>query len=153
MASFVTRLLTFLTFVLLPVTLTARPTNTDNAALVERQKGCGPNLPCGELVGDGDPHQVIWQKQISTTFNCGGSTCVISDWQQHSFGIRAQLPEDTTWITGGLHVTDYVNTGIYTGECKADPGHSVCIYADIYHTDVSPSVTLILLLDTDNFAR
>ena len=118
-------LITFLITLLLTLT-SALPANVENTTLVERQS-CFPAGSCTRVEGNGDPHQWIlhkhlglWHAPPETTF---------------------KSTHDTDWIDGGFDVVEELT--IHTNEdehnCWGEPpvGRVACLWASIWHTDVS----------------
>lgn len=115
-------------------------TDTNSAALVERQHGC-ITISCSELKGDGDPHQWLLHKQVSSWLDCGGTTCGIGEAQLgEEFTIKADTG-GADFTAGGFNVVDQVTIPVFAGECTADPGHRVCVKSVIWITHVSTCLT------------
>lgn len=111
-------------------------TDSDTTALVERQHGC-IRISCSELKGNGDPHQWLLHKQVSSWLDCGGTTCGIGEAQfDEEFIVKADSG-DADFTTGGFNVVDHVTIPVFGGECKADAGHRVCVKSVIWWTHVS----------------
>lgn len=131
-----TTLLTLLT-ILFTGTASALPTDIEYTPLAERQVGCSQMLPCAQLEGDGDPHQVVLHKRLSLVALCDASApCALSDSEpvQRSYIIQADT-HGTQWTSGGFAVVESVQTG--THPCVGGPGQRVCAFAAIWHTEVS----------------
>lgn len=113
----------------------AHTSATGNSSLQERQS-CLPMGGCTSLEGDGDPHQLILHKQLSGRYQCGNDICSISPDQQISYPLSADDGGAGHWTDGGFDVVEELETGTMDG-CAGPAGGFVCVFAEIWHTDVS----------------
>ncbi|KAF4994522.1 hypothetical protein FGRMN_5731 [Fusarium graminum] len=86
-------------------------------------------------VGDGDPHQNYFHKQLSEVMSCGSAnSCSVSDSQSKSFTIGwTATANPAEWISGGFSVTLSWTTG-NSYSCSGGAGESVCIWYKTAHT-------------------
>ncbi|KAF5660303.1 hypothetical protein FCIRC_12181 [Fusarium circinatum] len=87
------------------------------------------------LVGDGDPHQNYFHKQLSEVVNCGtAQSCSVGNSQSVSYtiGWTATLTP-VSWISGGFSVSESWNTG-NTYTCTGSAGEDVCVWYNTAHT-------------------
>ena len=116
------------------------PASPPAVSLQERQI-CMPGGGCAQLEGDGFPHQWIFHKQLSGKYECGDNTCSISPDQQISYPVSADWGGAGEWIDGDFAVTEKLDTGTLEG-CVGPAGGFACVFAEIWHTDVSRQSTL-----------
>ncbi|KZF19049.1 hypothetical protein L228DRAFT_271675 [Xylona heveae TC161] len=89
--------------------------------------GCKP--PITETVGDGNPHQNYFDKQLSQNINCGAAPgCSIgqSNSISYTLGWNAGAIIDE-WITGGFDVSVSWTTG-NVQTCDGSSGETVCLW-------------------------
>ncbi|KAH7263798.1 hypothetical protein BKA59DRAFT_490108 [Fusarium tricinctum] len=108
-----------------------------DSELEARQFQCSSWITRTDLVGNGDPHQNYFHKQLSETINCGNAqSCSVGQSQTESFSIGFTLSAGgggDNWISGGFSVTKSWTTGnSYT--CSGGPGETICIWYNIAHT-------------------
>lgn len=112
-----------------------------SAPLIERQNCL--DTDCTSLEGNGDPHQWILRKQLSDTLICEGTGddgCgMVTETDQLAYELYADTKDAGAWIDGGFAVEQSLWTGKYWGDCPGNPGDRVCVWAEIWHTDVSAS--------------
>ncbi|KAK7418933.1 hypothetical protein QQX98_003636 [Neonectria punicea] len=87
------------------------------------------------MVGDGDPHQNYYHKQISENIFCGASpSCAVGYEQSESYTIGFSVSGDiTSWLSGGFDVQKSWETGnSYT--CYGAVGDTVCVWYNTAHT-------------------
>ncbi|KAI1044192.1 hypothetical protein LB505_008607 [Fusarium chuoi] len=87
------------------------------------------------LVGDGDPHQNYFHKQLSEVVNCGtAQSCSVGNSQSISYtiGWTATLTP-VSWISGGFSVSESWSTG-NTYTCTGSAGEDVCVWYNTAHT-------------------
>ncbi|KAF9761351.1 hypothetical protein IL306_003848 [Fusarium sp. DS 682] len=111
--------------------------HTRGAELEERQYQCSSWVTNTRLVGNGDPHQNYFHKQLSENINCGNAqSCSVGKTDSESFTIGFTVSAGgpaATWISGGFGVSESWTTGnSYT--CNGGPGETICIWYNIAHT-------------------
>ncbi|KAF5249676.1 hypothetical protein FANTH_4984 [Fusarium anthophilum] len=105
------------------------------AELEKRQTACAGWFTRTVLVGDGDPHQNYFHKQLSENINCASAaSCSVGQSDSTSFTIGwTANSAGPSWISGGFSVSESWTTGnSYT--CNAGKGETVCIWYNIAHT-------------------
>ncbi|KAF5628128.1 uncharacterized protein FTJAE_9003 [Fusarium tjaetaba] len=105
--------------------------------LEKRQTFCSGWFTRTTLVGDGDPHQNYFHKQLSENINCASAaSCSVgqTDSTSYTIGWTATVSSPGGgWISGGFGVSESWTTGnSYT--CNAGKGETVCIWYNIAHT-------------------
>ena len=126
------------------------PASTD---LEKRQRTCisGGDDGCAVLEGDGDPHQWVLHKQLSGRMSCSGKVCPIDESLTKEYIITADMGDAARWTDGGFAVEWEVRTGTFGG-CNTATEGTVCVIAEIWHTDVSDAPELIERLSQLTFA-
>ncbi|RBR26133.1 uncharacterized protein FIESC28_01161 [Fusarium coffeatum] len=92
-------------------------------------------LTMTSLVGDGDPHQNYFHKQLSEVVSCGSApSCSVGNTQSVSYtiGWTASLTP-VSWISGGFSVSESWSTG-NTYSCTGSTGEDVCVWYNTAHT-------------------
>ncbi|KAF5975483.1 hypothetical protein FCOIX_7669 [Fusarium coicis] len=105
--------------------------------LEKRQTFCSGWFTRTTLVGDGDPHQNYFHKQLSENINCANAaSCSVGQTDSTSYTIGWTAGASSPgggWISGGFSVSESWTTGnSYT--CNAGKGETVCIWYNIAHT-------------------
>ncbi|PNP84215.1 hypothetical protein FNYG_02903 [Fusarium nygamai] len=92
-------------------------------------------LTSTSLVGDGDPHQNYFHKQLSEVVNCGtAQSSSVGNSQSVSYNIGwAATLTPVSWISGGFPVSESWNTG-NTYTCTGSAGEDVCVWYNTAHT-------------------
>ncbi|RYP03435.1 hypothetical protein DL764_005151 [Monosporascus ibericus] len=105
------------------------------AALEKRQGAYGPWSATTWKVGNGNPHQNYFHKQLSENMRCGFAPgCNVGQQQSTSFTIGfTATGSPATWISGGFSVSQSWITG-NTYNCKGNRGDTVCIWYNTAHT-------------------
>ncbi|PYH66916.1 uncharacterized protein BO88DRAFT_445315 [Aspergillus vadensis CBS 113365] len=104
--------------------------------LEQRQTGaCSQWSPATRKVGDGDPHQNYWRKQLSENLDCGDADhCTVGASQSKSYTIGWTATADASqWISGGFAVQASWTTGL-DYQCTASSHQTVCIWYNTAHT-------------------
>ncbi|GAA90425.1 hypothetical protein AKAW_08539 [Aspergillus luchuensis IFO 4308] len=104
--------------------------------LEQRQTGtCSQWSPATRKVGDGDPHQNYWRKQLSENLDCGSADhCTVGASQSKSYTIGWTATADASqWISGGFAVQASWTTGL-DYQCTASSHQTVCIWYNTAHT-------------------
>ncbi|GAQ40516.1 hypothetical protein AtubIFM55763_001444 [Aspergillus tubingensis] len=104
--------------------------------LEQRQTGtCSQWSPATRKVGDGDPHQNYWRKQLSENLDCGNADhCTVGATQSKSYTIGWTATADASqWISGGFAVQASWTTGL-DYQCTASSHQTVCIWYNTAHT-------------------
>ncbi|KAF5011964.1 hypothetical protein FDECE_1970 [Fusarium decemcellulare] len=109
-----------------------------SAELEERQYQCSGWTTSTTLVGNGDPHQNYYHKQLSETISCSNAvSCSVGQTETTSFsiGFSVSLGDGPKggWISGGFDVSKSWSTG-NTYTCTGGPGETVCIWYNTAHT-------------------
>ncbi|KPM44436.1 hypothetical protein AK830_g2087 [Neonectria ditissima] len=87
------------------------------------------------LVGDGNPHQNYFHKQLSEVVSCGNSvSCTVgqSESTSYTIGWSASLTP-FSWISGTFSVSETWTTGS-TYSCTGAPGEDICVWYNTAHT-------------------
>ncbi|PWY78986.1 hypothetical protein BO83DRAFT_461263 [Aspergillus eucalypticola CBS 122712] len=103
--------------------------------LEQRQTGtCSQWSPATRKVGDGDPHQNYWRKQLSENLDCvGADHCNVGASQSNSYAIGWTATADASqWISGGFAVQASWTTGL-DYQCTASSHQTVCIWYNTSH--------------------
>ncbi|GIJ84868.1 hypothetical protein Asppvi_003719 [Aspergillus pseudoviridinutans] len=106
-----------------------------NHSLHARQYECSQWNYYTRNVGDGNPHQNYWDKQLSENINCGASpSCSVGHEQSSSFSVEWSASAAAfEWISGGFAVQEEWTTGNeYT--CFGNQGDTVCVWYNTAHT-------------------
>ncbi|KAK3994806.1 hypothetical protein QBC44DRAFT_367323 [Cladorrhinum sp. PSN332] len=112
------------------------PKNADNIIALDRRQGtnCYPVI-ISEKVGDGNPHQNFYHKQLSENMSCGSAKECSATWEKtksYSVGWSASI-NGGAWTTGGFAVQTTWSTGnSYT--CTGDKNQKVCTWYKVAHT-------------------
>ncbi|KAF5662963.1 hypothetical protein FHETE_7708 [Fusarium heterosporum] len=87
------------------------------------------------LVGDGDPHQNYFHKQLSEVISCGSAqSCSVSENESKSFTIGwTASVTPVAWVNGGFSVSLSWTTG-NAYSCSGGHGEDVCIWYKTAHT-------------------
>ncbi|KAH7129219.1 hypothetical protein EDB81DRAFT_661255 [Dactylonectria macrodidyma] len=88
-----------------------------------------------DLVGDGNPHQNFWHKQLSETISCSNAqSCSVGSLQSKSYTIGWSADASAAgWLSGGFSVSTSWTTG-NTYTCTGGPGETLCIWYNTAHT-------------------
>lgn len=130
-------IVTVFTLFLLSTLTFALPTNTDNTTIVERQL-CVPSGSCTRLEGNGDPHQWILHRQTTPNEVCPVEQCWVGQFSGSS-GPETTFKShhNTDWIDGGFDVLEELTITGQDHTCFGPQSQVSCIWANIWHTDVS----------------
>ena len=114
----------------------AAPTSPKDDIVLNRRQGtnCYPTI-ITEKVGNGDPHQHFFHKQLSENMNCASaSSCSVGSEKTKSYtvGWTASI-SGGTWITGGFEVMKTWSTG-NTYTCNGNKGQKICTWYKVAHT-------------------
>ncbi|GKZ31583.1 hypothetical protein AbraIFM66950_000158 [Aspergillus brasiliensis] len=104
--------------------------------LEQRQTGpCSMWSPAARKVGDGNPHQNYWRKQLSENLDCGSAVhCTVGASQSKSYTVGWTATADAAqWISGGFAVQESWTTGL-DYQCTASSRQTVCIWYNTAHT-------------------
>ncbi|RGP72908.1 hypothetical protein FLONG3_6546 [Fusarium longipes] len=107
--------------------MTKREANSENAFCTVAQATI--------LVGDGNPHQNYYYKQLSEVISCGNAqSCSVGNTQSRSYtiGWSASLSA-FGWTSGGFEVSETWETG-NTYTCNGGPGENICVWYTTAHT-------------------
>ncbi|KAH7152104.1 hypothetical protein B0J13DRAFT_255304 [Dactylonectria estremocensis] len=107
-------------------------------ALDKRQGGCAYSVWYDtRLIGDGDPHQDYFHKQVGPAQTCAQrGTCFVGVGEEVSITISAELGTGggpTGWITGGFSVSQTKSSSTERG-CYGEAGDTVCQWSKTHHT-------------------
>ncbi|RBA17472.1 hypothetical protein FPRO05_02196 [Fusarium proliferatum] len=111
--------------------------HSPGAELEKRQTFCSGWFTRTRLVGDGDPHQNYYHKQLSENIDCANAaSCSVgqTDSVSYTIGWTASAGGPSgNWISGGFSVSESWTTGnSYT--CNGGKGETICIWYNIAHT-------------------
>ncbi|KAI0191387.1 hypothetical protein EV127DRAFT_407331 [Xylaria flabelliformis] len=115
----------------------ALPTSPDGIietgpALFSRQSGV--YITTTNLVGDGNPHQVPWDQQISTKQNCGSAAaCSVTVTKEHTLTYGWSVGVGYEWVSGGFSVEESFTDG-ESHECQGNKGQTVCVWRVYQYT-------------------
>ncbi|PCG96925.1 Hypothetical protein PENO1_065820 [Penicillium occitanis (nom. inval.)] len=116
-----------------PANLTRRDLSLSRPVLDERQ--CGIWSASSQVVGDGNPHQNYYLKQLSENINCGAAdSCSVGQTESVSYtiGWTASATAEE-WLTGGFAVSASWTTG-NTYSCNGGSGDTICVWYNTAHT-------------------
>ncbi|KAE9374265.1 hypothetical protein N431DRAFT_533059 [Stipitochalara longipes BDJ] len=101
----------------------------------KRQGACGVWTPDTQRVGNGNPHQNYYAKQLSQNIECGNApSCSVGQSQSVSYtlGWSASATADE-WLSGGFDVSVSWSTGdTYT--CTGASHDTVCVWYNTHFT-------------------
>ncbi|RAK94345.1 hypothetical protein BO79DRAFT_261412 [Aspergillus costaricaensis CBS 115574] len=96
---------------------------------------CSMWYPATKLVGDGDPHQNYYHKQLSENLDCGDlDECAVSASTSKSYTIGWTATANVgQWISGGFAVEQNWETGS-AYECTGHAHQTICLWYKTAHT-------------------
>lgn len=87
-----------------------------------------------ELVGNGDPHQNYFHKQVTENINCGSAaSCSVSKLTSYTISYSVNAGGAVGFITGGFAVSESWTSG-ESYSCTGTPGEDLCVWVNIAHT-------------------
>ncbi|KAI1116085.1 hypothetical protein F5Y14DRAFT_407999 [Nemania sp. NC0429] len=117
--------------------VSALPLNADGTIALGRTlrtRQSGQYLTNTVLVGDGNPHQVPWDQQVSASQECGdASTCAVSVTTEHTIEYSFSIEGAYEWISGGFSVGESYTDG-ESHECGGSTGETVCVWRRYQYT-------------------
>ncbi|KAI1158759.1 hypothetical protein F5B18DRAFT_66758 [Nemania serpens] len=115
----------------------AFPTNADGTiqlGKVLRTRQSGQYITNTVIVGNGDPHQVPWEQQVSINQDCGSAaSCAVSVTKEHTIEYSISVGAGAEWISGGFGVAESFTDG-ESHECSANTGETVCVWRTYNYT-------------------
>ncbi|KAI0468007.1 hypothetical protein F4859DRAFT_492383 [Xylaria cf. heliscus] len=115
----------------------ALPTTLDGVEgpgplLYSRQSGA--YITNTNIVGDGNPHQVPWDQQVSYKQSCGGaSACSVSVEKEHTISYGWSVGIGYEWVDGGFEVEESWTDG-EAHECQGSADQTVCVWRVYQYT-------------------
>lgn len=119
---------------------------TDAATVRSRAKrspdGASDHSVCGyypSLVGDGDPHQSYYYRQVTQNFDCGDGDCALLKFESRTFnvgfgGSDNAATEDHTFASLGFDVSETWTSG-QRFSCSGKRGDKLCAWVKVASTN------------------
>ncbi|KAF7555826.1 hypothetical protein G7Z17_g1937 [Cylindrodendrum hubeiense] len=125
----------------------------DKRQLIYTGVQCAP-ISTTYVIGDGDPHQNYYHKQLSESIECRDApSCSAGFEQSESFTIGFSASASIAgWITGGFDVQQSWETG-RAYNCYGAKGDTVCVWYNTAHTAITVKNLLTLQIPCTNPVR